>query len=91
MDARNRFKFFNPLGANQNTPPDDPEILQRGPEKLIESMRSHRLRYLFTVRPNYRDLKNSIAEKGYAKDFTGNARQVLNTQKSAPSAEHDAS
>ena len=34
VDARNRFKFFNPLGANQNTPPDDPEILQRGPEKL---------------------------------------------------------
>ena len=34
VEVGNRFKFFNPLGANQNTPPDDPEILQRGPEKL---------------------------------------------------------
>jgi hypothetical protein len=28
--------FFNPVGADQNTPPDDPEILQRGREELIK-------------------------------------------------------
>jgi hypothetical protein len=34
VDVRNRFIFFNPVGADQNTPPDDPEILQRGREEL---------------------------------------------------------
>ena len=34
VDDRNRFIFFNPVAADQNTPPDDPEILQLGREEL---------------------------------------------------------
>jgi hypothetical protein len=39
VDVRNRFIFFNPVGADQNTPPDDPEILQRGREELNQKIR----------------------------------------------------
>ena len=31
--------FFNPVGADQNTPPDDPEILQLGREELNQKIR----------------------------------------------------
>jgi hypothetical protein len=39
VDVRNRFIFFNPVGADQNTPPDDPEIFQLGREELNQKIR----------------------------------------------------
>ena len=39
VDDRNRLIFFNPVGADQNTPPDYPEILQRGREELNQKFR----------------------------------------------------